>query len=464
MSNISFNISTTKPKISYDIKLMKTGKSEYSGTFDLSMPDGDQVITPNEGRVFSKVTVKKPETMVPENIRKGTDIGGVVGTMTPAQPDMLQQLVDLTGKLTGLSGNPTVTNYDFLENLDTSKVTNFSSLFYNDSNLERVPETWNTSNVISFNEIFRNCYKIIPPDKWDTSNVADFGTCFYFSGGGNRAMTHLPDWDYSKGISFNSFIYNATNIKNITMNIPNATSLINAFNSIHNLENVNLITSEKITDLNGTFASTSISGDINISNTENVKDASRMFINCHILNVNLEKFNFKNVTNGSSFIQGCRIKKVPNIFGDKVVNFSYFAYNAGSLEDCELDMLSCTNSSSMFLYCTNLTNLKLHNIKINTVIGSGTSYGTKLTKESLIFCIKELWSYKDTTTTRTLTMSTPSKTLIADIYVKLITPTREQIEADPYINDKLPCEVCESTDEGAMTITAYANLKNWTIA
>lgn len=460
-------ISVKKEPVKLDIKtnIAVTGKQSYSTTVDLSMPDGDQVITPNEGRVFSEVTVKKPDTMVPENIRKGTDIGGVVGTMTPPQPDMLQQLVDLTGKLTGLSGNPTVTNYDFLENLDTSKVTSFEAMFSGDKLLERVPETWDTSNVTSFRDLFRECYEIIPPDNWDTSKVRYFYTCFYFPNTPNKNMTHIPNWDYSKATSLNSFIYNTSNIKNVTMNIPNVTALTNTFNSMSGVENINLITSEKLTELNGTFASTSVKGDINISNTDNVTDVRRMFINCYRINVNLEKFNFKNVIYASSFLMRCRsIKKVPNIFGNKVINFQEFACDSYDIEDCELDMLSCTNSSSMFYYCTSLTNLKLHNIKINTTIGYSTTYGTKLTQESLIFCIKELWSYKDTTTKRTLTMSTPSKTLIADIYVKLITPTQEQIEADPYINNKLPCEVCESTDEGAMTIIAYANLKNWTIA
>lgn len=436
MSNISFNISTTKPKISYDIKLMKTGKSEYSGTFDLSMPDGDQVITPNEGRVFSAVTVKKPETMVPENIRKGTDIGGVVGTMLPQQPDMYQQLVDLNKKLVGLNENSTVTNYDFLENLDTSKVIRFERTFYNDSKLERVPENWDTSNVTSFYSCFYNC-----------SNI------------------NLPkNWDYSKGARFDSFAYNVKkNQDNIIMNMPNNTTLYDAFYGC-DISNINLITSENLDDLSYCFQRCNLTGEVNISNTSNVTKVTYMFAYSYKI-TEIPNFNFQNVTNADYFIyQANNVKKVSNIFGNKVINFYGFAHTCRTLEDCELDMLSCTNSNNMFYYCQNLTNLKLHNIKINVVIGSGTSYGTKLTQESLIFCIKELWSYKDTTTKRTLTMSTPSKTLIADVYVKLITPTQEQIEADPYINNKLPCEVCESTDEGAMTITAYANLKNWTIA
>lgn len=49
-------------------------------TVDLDMAEGGQVITPSaEGKVLSKVIVNRPETMVPNNIRAGIDIGGVVG-------------------------------------------------------------------------------------------------------------------------------------------------------------------------------------------------------------------------------------------------------------------------------------------------------------------------------------------------------------------------------------------------
>lgn len=47
----------------------------------LSMADGDQVVTPDEGKVLTKVTVQKPSTLAPENVKKGVDIGGVVGAL-----------------------------------------------------------------------------------------------------------------------------------------------------------------------------------------------------------------------------------------------------------------------------------------------------------------------------------------------------------------------------------------------
>ena len=49
-------------------------------TVDLDMAEGGQVITPSAPtKVLSKVVVTKPGTMLPENIKAGVDIGGVVG-------------------------------------------------------------------------------------------------------------------------------------------------------------------------------------------------------------------------------------------------------------------------------------------------------------------------------------------------------------------------------------------------
>ena len=50
-------------------------------TVELSMTSGNQVIQPASGKVMSKVTVQKPATLVPENIKKDVVIGGVTGTL-----------------------------------------------------------------------------------------------------------------------------------------------------------------------------------------------------------------------------------------------------------------------------------------------------------------------------------------------------------------------------------------------
>lgn len=55
-------------------------------TVELALADGNQVLTPTAGKNFSKVTITKPATLLPENIKKGVTIAGVVGTYeTPAQ-------------------------------------------------------------------------------------------------------------------------------------------------------------------------------------------------------------------------------------------------------------------------------------------------------------------------------------------------------------------------------------------
>ena len=48
---------------------------------DLALEEGEQIVKADEGELFYKVTVKKPETLIPGNIANGVDIAGVVGTL-----------------------------------------------------------------------------------------------------------------------------------------------------------------------------------------------------------------------------------------------------------------------------------------------------------------------------------------------------------------------------------------------
>ena len=60
---------------------LEVKKEEEAKTVDLAMASGNQTITPMSGKVLSQVVVKKPATMLPENIKKDVNIGGVTGTL-----------------------------------------------------------------------------------------------------------------------------------------------------------------------------------------------------------------------------------------------------------------------------------------------------------------------------------------------------------------------------------------------
>lgn len=67
-----------------NISVENTELETEEKTVELSMPSGNQTVSPSAGKFLSAVTVKKPATMLPENIKSGVNIGGVVGTLKVA--------------------------------------------------------------------------------------------------------------------------------------------------------------------------------------------------------------------------------------------------------------------------------------------------------------------------------------------------------------------------------------------
>ena len=63
-------------------------------TVELAMASGDQIVEADTGTLMSKVTIKKPETLVPENIKVNTNIAGVSGTLKPAESCQLDLMVN----------------------------------------------------------------------------------------------------------------------------------------------------------------------------------------------------------------------------------------------------------------------------------------------------------------------------------------------------------------------------------
>ena len=178
---------------------------------------------------------------------------------------------------------------------------------------------------------------------------------------------------------------------------------------------------------------------------------SSMFASCESL-TSIPKLDTSNGTDFDNMFSSCsKLTSIPELDTSNGTLFNSMFYNCSSLTTIsKLDISNGASFNNMFNYCTALTNLYLYNIRVSIQIGSGASWGHLLTVDSLVHTIKELCTV---TNSRTLTIGSANLEKIANLYCKITDDTTE----------KKPMELCESTDEGAMTLVDYATEKGWQI-
>lgn len=219
-------------------------------------------------------------------------------------------------------------------------------------------------------------------------------------------------------------------------------NFMNIFSNCYSLQAIPSLDTSKASSMYGAFENCYSLQYVPPLNTSRVYQMQYMFSYCYSLK-KIPPLDTSKVESTMGILNGCRA-----LISTPILNFQSLT---GQI-------------SSEFYSCTSLVNLKLVNIKRSGLtLSSGTSYGHLLSQECLINIMKQLWDYSSGTTTYKLTIGTANTPKLANVYVKLITPTAEQIAEDPYIESKMPCEVCESTDDGAMLIMDYASAKGWTI-
>lgn len=95
-------------------------------TVELDFSAGDMVVLPGVKKVFSKVSIQMPETLIPENIAEGVDVAGIIGTKGGGAANRVDYTLDESGEIIGatLHGMDTVfgcSNMPTLEWIDLTK-------------------------------------------------------------------------------------------------------------------------------------------------------------------------------------------------------------------------------------------------------------------------------------------------------------------------------------------------------
>ena len=296
---------------------------------------------------------------------------------------------------------------DLICDYDLRDITNMAHMFYNCSKLTTIPQL-DTSNVTNMGGMFERCPKLSTIPQLDTSNVVYMGSMFQNC----SKLTTIPQLDTSNVTNMGSMFYNCSKLTTIPQ-----------------------LDTSKVTNMAAMFYNCSSLTTIPQLDTSNVVYMGRMFYSCTSLTT-IPQLDTSNVVDMGSMFQNC----------SKLTTIS------------QLDIGNVTNASEMFKNCSKLTNCRLKNIKVSLRVGSGTTYGHLLTVDSLLFMIGELVKANNF---HSFYVGSANLTKLSNIYVRTIDITDAMRAEDALIDQKLPFEVCTSSDSGAKLVSDYVRLKNW---
>ena len=210
----------------------KGAKPEQAKTVDLNMATGNQTVLPDEGMTLSSATIIKPDTMIPENIKVGVDIGGVVGTAPTPKAEQTK-----TVDLDMAAGNQTI-NPDEGKVLSSAVVTKPTTLV-----AENIKKDVNIGGVIGtleggagatepyIEETYDANGNLIDVKMYGYTKVRDYA--FYYCK--NLALTSLPESLTSIG---NYAFSGCTSLTSITFKGTPSSIMSAAFNGCTNLTDI----------------------------------------------------------------------------------------------------------------------------------------------------------------------------------------------------------------------------------
>ncbi len=278
---------------------------------------------------------------------------------------------------------------------------NSSRLFYNFRNVKSIDLTYlDTSNVTNLSSMFDSCSSLISLDLsgFDTSNVTDMSSMF-FNCSSLTNITFGENFDTSNVTDMSSMFSYCRSLANITFgenfDISNVTDMSSMFSYCSSLTNITFgenFDTSNVTNMSGMFESSGSYNfgtlDLSSFDTSSVTNMAEMFTDSHFSTIILAgKFNTSNVTNmsrmfgGSDMYNGSFANTI--VLGEEfdtsnVTNMSYMFYNCRYLTTLDLSSFNTskvTNMSSMFNGCSKLTSLNLSSFDTSNVRWMSSMFG-----------------------------------------------------------------------------------------
>ena len=271
-----------------------------------------------------------------------------------------------------------------ISNLDTSKVTDMSRMFYSCGAHKIDLSTMDTRNVTNMESMFaHSSVEELNLSNFDTSNVTDMGNMF--SGCSNLKEINLSSFDTSNVTDMEEMFANCTNITELDLSnfdTHNVTSMFRMFyqntssNSKIKKINVSNFDTSNVTDMEGMFQGCEEITELDLSsfNTAKVFSMTDMFMGCSKLTeLDISNFNTSQAANMHGLFYGCsKLKRVDlgNFDTSAAVSLAFMFADCNELKELNISSFNTENVHSMaymFYNCKSIESLDLQNFKTYNV-------------------------------------------------------------------------------------------------
>ena len=202
--------------------------------------------------------------------------------------------------------NGMIAAQDDITTVVTSKITDMSNLFHNNTTFNQDISSWDVSKVTDMNQMFAGATAFNQDiSSWDVSSVTDMNNMFVGYYADVIFNQSIGNWDVSKVTNMQQMFTGAKDFNQdiSSWDVSSVTNMYQMFDASAFNQDISSWDVSSVTDMNSMFAKTPFNQDISSWNVSNVTDMSFMFWNT-AFNQPIGGWDVSKVTDMGSMFQG----------------------------------------------------------------------------------------------------------------------------------------------------------------